>query len=160
MALVEGCKHELEISIPGEAVEQENKKVTEQFQAKAQLKGFRAGKAPLSLIRKSFSSDIRQKVLENLIPKFLDVQIKAQHLHVVGTPNVSDVHFHDGEAVHFKAQFEVFPVFEIDNYRGVEVPYADPAVADEDVDKRLEELRDVPWTRGEGQRQRRGRGRS
>ncbi len=146
MALVEGCKHELEISIPGEAVEQENKKVTEQFQSKAQLKGFRAGKAPLSLIRKSFSSDIRQKVLENLIPKFLDAQIKEEHLHVVGTPNVSDVHFHDGEAVHFKAQFEVFPVFDLDNYRGVEVPYAEPEVSDEDVDKRVEELRESKAT--------------
>jgi trigger factor len=146
LALVEGCKHELEISIPGEAVEQENKKVTEQFQTKAQLKGFRAGKAPLSLIRKSFSSDIRQKVLENLIPKFLDAQIKEEHLHVVGTPNVSDVHFHDGEAVHFKAQFEVFPVFDLDNYRGVEVPYAEPEVSDEDVDKRVEELRESKAT--------------
>jgi trigger factor len=146
LALVEGCKHELEISIPGEAVEQENKKVTEQFRTKAQLKGFRAGKAPLSLIRQSFSSDIRQKVLENLIPKFLDAKLKEEDLHVVGTPNVSDVHFHDGEAAHFKAQFEVFPQFELDNYRGVEVPYAEPEVSAEDVDKRVEELRESKAT--------------
>jgi len=146
LALVEGCKHELEISIPGEAVEQETRKVTEHYQQRAQLKGFRAGKAPLSLVRKNFSGDIRQKVLENLIPKFLDAKVAEENLRVVGTPNISDVHFHDGEAVHFKAQFEVFPQFELGDYKGVEVPYAEPVVTDEDVEKRIEEIRDTKAT--------------
>jgi trigger factor len=146
LALVEGCRHELEIMVPGEAVEQETKTVTEQFRQRAHLKGFRAGKAPVSLVRQSFGGDIRQKVLENLIPKFLDAKIHEDNLRVVGTPNISDVHFHDGEALHFKAQFDVFPEFELTDYRGVEVPYAEPEVTDEDVAKRLEELRDTKAT--------------
>jgi trigger factor len=146
LALVEGCKHEVEISIPGEAVEQETKTVTENFRKRAQLKGFRAGKAPLSLVRQNFGGDIRQKVLENLVPKFLDAKISEEKLRVVGTPNISDVHFHEGDTLHFKAQFEVFPEFELGDYRGVEVPYADPAVTDEDVAKRLEELRETKAT--------------
>ena len=146
MAFVEGCKHELEISIPGEAVEQETEKVAEQFRGKAQLKGFRAGKAPLSLVRKNFGGDIRQKVLENLIPKFLDAKVSEEQLHIVGRPNISDVHFHEGEALHFKAEFEVFPQFEVSDYKGVEVPYAEPEVSDEDVEKRLQELRDSKAT--------------
>jgi trigger factor len=146
LALVEGCKHELEISIPGEAVEQETKTVTERFRQRAQLKGFRAGKAPVSLVRQNFGSDIRQKVLENLVPKFLDAKIGEEHLRVVGTPNISDVHFHEGESLHFKAQFEVFPEFELNDYRGVETPYAEPQVSDEDIAKRIEELRETKAT--------------
>ena len=72
MALVEGCRHELEISIPVEDVEKETAKVAEQFRERVHLKGFRAGKAPMSLIRKNYESDIRQKVLENLVPKAVD----------------------------------------------------------------------------------------
>jgi trigger factor len=146
LALVEGCKHELEISIPGEAVEQETKTVTERFRQRAQLKGFRAGKAPVSLVRQNFGSDIRQKVLENLVPKFLEAKIGEEHLRVVGTPNISDVHFHEGDTLHFKAQFEVFPEFELTEFRGVEIPYAEPQVSDEDVAKRIEELRDTKAT--------------
>jgi trigger factor len=142
LALVEGCRHELEISIPGEAVEQETKAVTEHFRARAQLKGFRAGKAPVSLVRKNFGGDIRQKVLENLVPKFLDAKINEEKLRMVGTPNISDVHFHEGESLHFKAQFDVFPEFELGDYRGVETPYAEPVVTDEDLAARLAELRD------------------
>ncbi len=146
MSLVEGCKHELEISIPADAVEAETTIVAKKFQDRAKLPGFRPGKAPASLIRRNFAGDIRQQVLENLVPKFFDAKAKDENLRVVGTPSISDVHFHDGESVHFKAKFEVYPEFEPAEYTGVEVPYAQPEVTDEDVAKRLEELRESKAT--------------
>lgn len=142
MALVEGCKHSLEISIPVIDVESELGRVTADVQKRAKLPGFRPGKAPASIIRKQFASDIRQKVLENLIPKFLQKQFEAENLNVVGTPDIKDVHFHDGEPLHFKAEFEVVPQIELGDYRGVEVPYGDPQVTDEDIDKRIAEIRE------------------
>jgi trigger factor len=142
LALVEGCKHSLEISIPAVDVESELGRVTVNVQKRAKLPGFRPGKAPASIIRKQFASDIRQKVLENLIPKFLQKQFEAENLNVVGTPDIKDVHFHDGEPLHFKAEFEVVPQIELGDYRGVEVPYGDPQVTDEDIDKRIAEIRE------------------
>ena len=47
---------------------------------------FRPGKAPASLIRKYFASDIRQQVIEALVPKHLQKQFEAENLNVVGTP--------------------------------------------------------------------------
>ena len=142
MALVEGCKHSLEISIPVLDVENELGRVTSDVQKRAKLPGFRPGKAPTSIIRKQFAGDIRQQVLENLIPKFLQQQFEAENLNVVGTPDIKDVHFHDGEPLKFKAEFEVVPEIELGDYRGVEVPYGDPAVTEEDIDKRIDELRE------------------
>ena len=146
MALVEGCKHELEISIPVEDVEKETAKVADQFRERVHLKGFRAGKAPMSLIRKNYASDIRQKVLENLVPKAVDARVAAEQLRVLGQPNVADLHFHEGKDVHFKARFEVFPTFDIPNYDGVEVVYKEPEATDEDVSKRIEEIRETRAT--------------
>jgi trigger factor len=142
LALVEGCKHSLEISIPVPDVESELGRVTADVQKRAKLPGFRPGKAPTSIIRKQFAGDIRQQVLENLIPSFLQRQFEAENLNVVGTPDIKDVHFHDGEPLRFKAEFEVVPEIELGDYRGVEVPYAEPQVSEEDIDKRVEELRE------------------
>jgi len=142
LALVEGCKHSLEISIPVPDVESELGRVTADVQKRAKLPGFRPGKAPTSIIRKQFAGDIRQQVLENLIPKFLHQQFEAENLNVVGTPDIKDVHFHDGEPLRFKAEFEVVPEIELGEFRGVEVPYGEPVVTEEDIDKRIEELRD------------------
>ena len=146
MALVEGCKHELEISIPPDAVEAETVKVTKTIQDRAKLPGFRPGKAPASLIRRNFSGDIRQQVLEHLVPRFFDEKAKEESLRVVGTPTISDVHFHDGEPIRFKAHFEVFPEFEPAGYKGVEVPYAQPEVSERLFHARASAHRDKSTT--------------
>jgi trigger factor len=141
LALIEGCRHSLDISIPAQEVESETSRVATDVQRRARLPGFRPGKAPSTLIRKQFAGDIRQKVLENLIPRFLQKRFEADNLAVVGTPDIKDVHFHDGEPLTFKAEFEVVPTIELKEYKGVEVPYHEPEVTDQDVAARLEELR-------------------
>jgi trigger factor len=142
LALVEGCRHALEISIPVDEVESETGRVAAEVQKRAKIPGFRPGKVPSSLVRKQFAGEIRKKVMESLIPKYLQQQIEAENLNVVSRPDVSDVHFHDGEPLRFKAEFEVIPAIELGGYKDIEVPYHDPDVTDEDVEKRLAELRE------------------
>jgi trigger factor len=142
LPLVEGCKHSLEISIPVAEVTSETERVVLDIQKRAKLPGFRPGKAPTSLIHKQFAGEVRQKVLEDLIPKFLQAQFQAENLDVVGQPDIKDIHFHDGEPLKFTAEFEVIPKIELQEYREIEVPYQDPAVTDEDVDKRMAEIRE------------------
>ena len=142
MALVEGCKHALEISIPVQEVESETDRVVADVLKRAKLPGFRPGKVPVSLVRKQYASDIRKRVLEALIPKFLHKQFEAENLNVVGTPDIKDVHYHAGEPLTFKAEFEVVSQIELQEYKEVEVPYHDPEVTDEDVAKKLDELRE------------------
>ncbi|MCU1236891.1 MAG: trigger factor [Candidatus Solibacter sp.] len=142
MALVEGCKHALEISIPATEVETETNRVVLDVQKRAKLPGFRPGKSPASIIRKQFAGEIRQQVLESLIPVHLQKQLEQENLNVVGTPDISDVHFHDNEPLRFKATFEVVPEIELGEYTNIEVPYQDPEVTDEDVTKRIDEIRE------------------
>lgn len=142
MALVEGCRHSLEISIPVQEVERETGQVIEDLQKRANLRGFRPGKAPVSIIRKEFAGEVRRKVLESLIPKHLQKQFEAENLNVVGSPDIKDVHFHEGEPLRFTAEFEVVPDIELKEYKDVEVPYHDPEVTEEDIRKRIDEIRD------------------
>jgi trigger factor len=142
LALIEGCRHSIEISVPVDAVNAETEKVAGDFQKRARIPGFRPGKAPLSMIRKSFESDIRQKVVENLIPRYLDQQFEQDQLKVVSRPEVIDVHYTPGEPIVFKAEFEVAPEFEIGEYRGIEAPYREPQVTDEQISHQLEHMRE------------------
>src|SRR6202051_3381646 len=142
MALIEGCKHSLEITVPVTDVEQEVERASAAIQVKVRLPGFRPGKAPLAMVKTRFASDIRQEVLEKLVPRFLNAAFEQDHLTVVSQPNISDVHFHKGEPLKFKAEFEVAPVFELGEYQGLTVSYAEPVATDEDVNERLEGVRE------------------
>lgn len=124
-----------------DAIDAETAKVAGDFQKKMRMPGFRPGKAPLSLVKKNLESDIRSKVVENLIPRYLDKQFEQEQLKVVSRPDILDVHFTPGEPMVFKAEFEVAPQFELGEYRGLEVPYAEPVVTDADVQERLESMR-------------------
>ncbi|MGH9592505.1 MAG: trigger factor, partial [Bryobacteraceae bacterium] len=110
--------------------------------SKVRLPGFRPGKAPLSLVKTRFAADIRHDVIEALVPKFFRAATEKDNLQVVGRPDVTDVHFHAGEPMTFKAAFEVAPNFELGEYRGVTVTYSEAEVTDADVDARVEEIRD------------------
>jgi len=142
VALVEGCKHALEITVPLAEVEQETERAAAQIQGKARLPGFRPGKAPLSIVKTRFAGDIRQEVLDALVPRFLQAAVEQDNLQLVGRPNISDVHFHTGEPLRFRAEFEVAPTFDLGEYRGVTVTYNEPTVSDADVDERVEQIRD------------------
>ncbi len=127
--------------MPVEEVEAETGRAVAKVQQRAKLPGFRPGKAPASIIRQHFAGDIRQKVLESIIPKYLQNRFEAEDLKVVGQPDITEVHFEAGEPLRFKAEFEVVPQIELLDYKGLTVPYRDPQIGDEDVAKRIEELR-------------------
>jgi len=140
--LLEGCKHQLEITVPVDEITRETDRVVANIQQKVRLPGFRPGKAPANLIRTKFAHQVREDVLENLLPKYFNKKVQEEDLHVVGQPNVKDVQFKEGEPLTFKAEFEVAPIIELGEYRGVTTHYAEPQVADEDIDKRLSEIQE------------------
>ncbi len=142
MPLIEGCKHSIDVTVPVAEVEKETERVVATIQAKAKLPGFRPGKAPLSLIKSKFASDIRQDVLEKIVPRFFRAAVDKEELQLVGSPNVTDVHFHDGEPLRFKAEFEVAPTIELGEYRGLTVTYSEPEVTDAEVDTRIDSIRE------------------
>ena len=137
----QSTKHSLEITVPADEVAAETARVVESLQKKIRLPGFRPGKVPAELIRSRYQSDIRQEVIEKLVPRHFFKKAEQEGLAVVGTPSVADVKFEPGEPLRFKAEFEVAPTIELKDYRDVPVPYQDPEISGEDVDKRIEELR-------------------
>jgi trigger factor len=140
--LIDGCKHELEITVPVDEIDHETDRVVSEIQKKVKLPGFRPGKVPTNLIRTRFAEKVKQDVLEKLIPDHLQKRIEQEDLKVVSRPNVSEVHFEKGEPLRFKAQLEVAPEIELGEYRGVTIHYSEPEVSDGDIDGRLAALQE------------------
>lgn len=136
------CKRSVEIEIPLEEVERAKERVTHSLKERVRLPGFRPGKAPVSMIQSRFESEIRNEVLEMLLPQAFRERVEKDELKVVGGPNIADLKFDAGQPIRFKADFEVAPEFEIGEYRGLPVKYEEPTVGDEEVAKRLESMRE------------------
>jgi trigger factor len=138
----ETCLRTLEITVPVEEVDRETERVVASLQKKVRLPGFRPGKAPAAMLKTRFAKDIREDVLDALLPRHFGRRAEAENLRVVGQPKLKDVQFHPGEPLKFTVEFEVAPEFELGEYTSLRVHYSEPRVSDEDVAARLEQLRD------------------
>ena len=142
MADPQNSRQTLDITVPVTDVEVETERVLGSLQKKIRLPGFRPGKVPRDLIRQRYQGEIRQDVLEKLVPRHFFQRAEQEGLSVVGTPDIKDVHFEAGEPLKFTAEFEVAPTIELKEYKGLTVPYQDPEISEEDIQKRIEGLRE------------------
>ena len=142
MAEAETCRRELEFTVEWADVEKDVAKVVNGFRRQARLPGFRPGKAPAALVRSRYWKDIKEEVLKNLLPRVFWDKAREEGLKVVGSPNLTDLHFENGEPVKFQTEFDIYPEFELGEYRRIEVPYSEPEVLDDEVNLELEHLRE------------------
>jgi trigger factor len=141
-ALNPECTREVTIEVPAEEVTKQFRKVTKRYQKMARIPGFRAGKVPDTLIRSRFAEQIRQDVVEEILPNHFRAAIDQQGLKPVSQPQVTDIQLADGKPLHFKAIFEVLPDFSIDGYRDVTVPKPETELTDAELDAELSRVLD------------------
>jgi trigger factor len=133
----------VEVEIPAELIENESKRVTNEFAKQAKIPGFRPGKVPVSIVRSRFAKDIQEEVMNRLLPVTFREAVREKDVEPVGEPHLEHVDpFLDGAPIRYKAEFDVKPKFELREYRGLEIGEPTIEVADADVDQMIERLRE------------------
>jgi trigger factor len=136
-------KKEMKFEIPVEIVRQELDKVSKEIAGHASIPGFRHGKAPLNLVRKRYAKEIEAHMLGEYLPEYVEHTVKEQPFKVLGSPKLSDVHFHENEPLRFTVAVEVDPALELKEYRGIEIPEEKPEpVTEAWVSDQIEALRE------------------
>jgi trigger factor len=136
------CKREIDLEIPADNVQKAADKITRDIARVARIPGFRPGKAPATLVRRRFASDIEGEVVQSLVPEYLRKALDEKKILPVTDPQVDKVEFKEGEPLRFHAIFEVLPEFTLADYKNLEVQIDAVDVNDAQVDKTIEELRE------------------
>jgi trigger factor len=136
------CRRELELEIPAEEVSKATDKIAKDLMRVARVPGFRPGKAPITLIKKRFAEEIKGEVLQTLVPERVENAVAEQKLTPVSQPQVDKLDYNEGQAVKFRAVFEVLPEFELGDYQNLDIEMPAMDITEEDVLKALEETRE------------------
>ncbi|MBI3872906.1 MAG: trigger factor [candidate division Zixibacteria bacterium] len=148
----DGWKRTISVTVPATEVEAAFSATAEKYRQKAKIPGFRPGKAPMAMIAQRFAAEIRQGVLETMVPEAFDGALRQLALAPLGTPGLSDVKFERGTPLTFDANFEIRPQVDITGYKGLKLTRQVYEVTDKDVDLALESVRDGAATITEVQR--------
>ncbi len=129
------------VTVPAEAVRKELDKAYSKLKKDVHLKGFRKGKAPMSILEKNFGDRVRAEVAEKLVQDTYFDAVEEKKLDVVVHPEIKETTFADDGTFVYTALVDVKPVFEISEYKGLEIEKPAIKVTDADIDRRIEELR-------------------
>jgi len=137
----DGVRHTLRIVVPAADMSERVDAATAAYRTRAKMPGFRPGKAPLSMVRQQFGKDIRQHVLDHMLPEVLSGELEARELHPLGSPELADVRFEPGSDLDFTVRFDTAPNVEVNN---TDLHAMRPAVevTDEMIDEAVGQLRD------------------
>lgn len=137
------CTALFEIEIPRETIDQAFEEVYDEITKIANIPGFRPGRAPKDLVKKRYVHDAKEEVLKRLIPDAYRSALAQRKIVPIGLPEISQICFEEGKPLLFKARVETRPKFKLKNYKGIKVEKKKVAVKEEDVDKTLQNLREL-----------------
>jgi len=138
----EKSQKELSVEIPVEVYKAVFDTEFNKVAKSVKLAGFREGKAPKDIVMKEKGHTIRVYALEKVINDAVKEAIEQNEIRAMGQPEVKDVKFEDDETpITFKVYVDVFPVFEVENYKGFEFTKEVNEVTPEDVDTVIENMR-------------------
>jgi trigger factor len=129
------------IDVPWDRVRQQMDKALGALQRTARVRGFRPGKVPRHVLQQLMGPKVRQEVVSELLQHETGHAIDEHKLEPLAvTPtNISEVT--QGQPLSFTVDIEVRPKIESVDTSTLQVEHAKVAVAEEAVDKALEELR-------------------
>ena len=80
-----------------------------QLRKKLKVPGFRPGKVPLAIVKKSHGKNVLGEVLDNVIKKSSVEAIKKEGLRPASTPKIEVLKFEEGSDLQYKMEVEILP---------------------------------------------------
>ena len=106
-----------------------------------QVPGFRKGKVPYQLVCQYYGEGVLfEDAINEIANKQYPEAVKEHDLKVVSRPEMDVTDIND-EGIKYTISVYVKPEFELGQYEGVEVPFKDQVVTDEDIDAEIERMR-------------------
>lgn len=137
-----GCRRILQVLVPVAAVTEALDQVYRAIGERADVPGFRKGKAPRDILEQHFGETARYEAAKRLIPKFWGQAVEGQALDPVSLPEVSGVAFGQDQSLTFTASVDVRPQVKVKSYKGLKVHRKPAVVADEEVNQALRTLQE------------------
>ena len=140
-------RKQIDIEIESEAVRAAYDSISDRYAKAANVPGFRPGHAPRAVVRTRFKDQIRSELLRELLPDAVQKAIEEHRLEPLGEPelnleNTEGLSELGQKPISFNVNVEVLPEIKLGEYKGLEIARRTRPIAEEDVDRVIESLRE------------------
>src|SRR5579862_8152883 len=136
-----GLGKRLEVAVPATEVASEIQQRLKRLSRTARLKGFRPGKAPLTVITKQFGEQVRAEVVSDLMRSSFAQAVTEQNLKPAGGPRIEPIALGPEADLKYAAHFEVLPEVRVNSPEAISIERPVSEVTEADVDAMIENMR-------------------
>jgi trigger factor len=136
-------KKKLSLDIPWSEVKNELDAVYRDVGRKAKIKGFRPGKIPRKVLETYYKEQAEGETATNIVNKYYWQTLEEKGIVAVSRPEINQDGLKENTAFSFSASFETEPDFEPKGYKGIELEKEKIQVTDNDMEKRIDEIRQM-----------------
>lgn len=129
------------VEIPAEKVQKAFEKVYKALQKKANIKGFRQGKAPLNTIKSVYGDQVKGDVINELVNDAYQSALEEHSLEPVGYPKVAFEPIDEDKSFSFTAEFEIRPEVDLKKFEGLDVQKEKIEIPEDRITTVLENIR-------------------
>jgi len=135
------------VAVPADRVEKEFAARLRRLSQTARFPGFRPGKAPMKMVEAQYGGKVLEEVVGDLIRSTFYEAVSEKGLKPAGGPSIEPKHIDRGKDFEYTASFEVYPEVTRLDIQGCRIERPVATVADEDVGRTIESLRQqrVSW---------------
>src|SRR5215470_6222068 len=136
-----GLERRLEVAVPAVEVTNEVEQRLKNISRTARLKGFRPGKAPITVVRKQFGDQVHTEVVSDLIRSSFAQALSQEKLTPAGGPRIEPITMGQGTELKYAAIFEVLPEVKVKPFDSIAVERPTATVTEDDIDAMIESMR-------------------
>lgn len=136
-------KKKLLIAIDSKEVDKKLNQAYGEIRKTAKIPGFRPGKVPRKILETYFGNQVIDDVTRGLISESFPKAVDEIKTFPLGQPILEKEALKQGQDFNYSAIIEVRPEFEVKDYLGLDVEKEIFSISEEDVQKRLEEIREA-----------------
>lgn len=138
--LSEGLKREFTVVVSAADLETKVSGKLKDLAGRVRLPGFRPGKAPVALLRKTYGRAVLGEVLEETVSSATQQTLEERSVRPALQPKIEVKSFDEGKDLEYTIAVEVMPEFEPGDFRSVKLEKLVAEVSDDEVQKRLDAL--------------------
>lgn len=138
---LQGHFKKLNIEVPAEKVTAKINEVYRSIQRNAELKGFRKGKAPIDVIKKTYAPNAEGQIVREIVEEAFGHAIREHSLQPVSTPQVDVEALLENTPFKFNLTFENQPPVNLKDYSGFKTEKPKFEATADDVTKALDGIR-------------------
>jgi len=135
------CVRELTLTVDAEKATNDYKQIVNQFKKFVSIPGFRKGKAPISMLEKSFGPQIKDEFYNQKLGDYYKEALEAEDVHPINQGEPQEFNWEKGSDLVVTFKYEVMPDIKVDKYKELEIPFEPVKFKKDMVDGTLDEYR-------------------